>query len=69
MAVGINIKSKPMDKVRADVPVHEVTKADLVRFNFFIDRAELKALKAEAFAREVSVADIVREAIDARKNK
>ena len=63
------LKSKPLDKVRASVPVEEVTKGDLVRFNFFIDRVTLKALKAEAFAREVSVADLVRDAINARRSK
>jgi hypothetical protein len=47
--------------------VHEVTRGDLVRFNFFIDRAQLKALKGEALDRDVSVADLVREALEARK--
>lgn len=61
------IKSKPLDQVRADVPVQDVTKGDLVRFNFYIDRAKLKALKTEALERDVSVADLVREALDMRK--
>ena len=61
------LRSKPLDEVRADVPVQEVTKDDLVRFNFFIDRAKLKALKTEALERDVSVADLVREALDKRK--
>jgi hypothetical protein len=70
MAVtGIAIKTKPLSEVRPDVPLHEVTKGDLVRFNFFIDRAQLKALKTEALDREVSVADLVREALDARQRK
>lgn len=69
MAIGIKIKSKPMANVRPDVPVDEVNKGDLVRFNFFIDRVQLKALKTEAFNREVSVADIIREALEARSSK
>jgi hypothetical protein len=64
------IKSKSLDKVRPDVPVQQVaTTGELVRFNFFIDRAKLKALKTEALERDVSVADLVREALDARVNK
>jgi hypothetical protein len=63
------LKEKSPDQVRQSVPVHEVTRGDLVRFNFFIDRAQLKALKGEALDRDVSVADLVREALDARKHK
>ena len=63
------IKSKSLDKVRADVPTAAAAQGDLVRFNFFIDRAKLKALKGEARDRNVSVADLVREALDARASK
>lgn len=63
------LKSKPLDKVRDTLPLDEVTKGDLVRFNFFIDRVTLKALKTEALEREVSVADLVRDAIKTRKSK
>jgi hypothetical protein len=63
------IKSKSLDKVRADVPTAAAAQGDLVRFNFFIDRAKLKALKGEALDRNVSVADLVREALDARASK
>jgi hypothetical protein len=60
------IKSKPVDQVRADVPTAAAAQGDLVRFNFFISRAKLKALKTEALERDASVADLVREALDAR---
>lgn len=63
------LKSKPLDKVRDTLPLDEVTKGDLVRFNFFIDRVTLKALKTEALEREVSVADLVRDAIKASRSK
>ena len=63
------LKDKPMTEVRATVPVQEVTKGDLVRFNFFIDRVTLKALKTEALDRDVSVADLVRDAINAHRRK
>ena len=63
------IKSKSLDKVRADVPTAAAAQGDLVRFNFFIDRAKLKALKGEALDRNVSVADLAREALDARASK
>lgn len=63
------LTSKPLAKVRDTIPLDEVTKGDLVRFNFYIDRVTLKALRAEAFAAEVSVADLVRKAIAARKRK
>jgi hypothetical protein len=59
--------AKPMDKVRPDVPVQEVTKGDMVRFNFFISSVTLKALKTEAFTREVSVGEIIREALESRR--
>lgn len=62
------LKSKPLDKVRDTVPLDEVTKGDLVRFNFFIDRVTLKALKTEALERDVSVADLVRDAIKAYRS-
>jgi hypothetical protein len=51
--------------VRADVPTAAAAQGDLVRFNFFIDRAKLKVLKQEALDRNVSVADLVRQALDA----
>ena len=60
------IKSKSLDKVRAEVPTAAAAHGDLVRFNFFIERAKLKALKTEALDRDVSVADLVREALDTR---
>lgn len=63
------IKSKPLDQVRADVPTAAVRGGELVRFNFFIERTRLKALKQEALDRDMSVADLVREALDARVNK
>lgn len=69
MANPLTIKTKKPADVRPTVPVDEVTKGDLVRFNFFIDRVTLKALKTEALEREVSVADIVRDAIKERRRK
>ena len=63
------IKSKSLDKVRAEVPTAAAAQGELVRFNFFIDRAKLKALKGEALDRNVSVADLVREALDARASR
>lgn len=63
------LKEKPLSQVRADVPTAAAAQGELVRFNFFINRAKLKALKTEALARDVSVADLVREALDARVSK
>lgn len=69
MANPLTIKTKKPADVRQTVPVDEVTKGDLVRFNFFIDRVTLKALKTEALEQEVSVADLVRDAIKERRRK
>ena len=63
------IKSKSLDKVRADVPTAAAAQGGLVRFNFFIDRTKLKVLKQEALDRNVSVADLVRQALDAWVSK
>lgn len=69
MAKPLTIKTKKPEDVRLTVPVDEVMQGDLVRFNFFIDRVTLKALKTEALEREVSVADLVRDAIKASRSK
>lgn len=63
MAVGIKVKSKPLDQVRVDVPVGEVATGEQVRFNVIIDKATRKAWKTAAAERDTTVADMLRQAM------
>jgi hypothetical protein len=60
---GIKVKSKPLDQVRADVPVDEVATGEQVRFNVIIDKATRKAWKTAAAERDTTVADMLRQAM------
>lgn len=63
------LKSKPLDQVRADVPVQDVAEAtpapggELVRVAFAVDKATRKAWQFEALARDTTVSDMMREAM------
>lgn len=63
MAIGIKVKSKPLDQVRADVPVGEVATGEQVRFNVIIDKATRKEWKTAAAERDTTVADMLRQAM------
>lgn len=61
------LKSKPLDQVRSDVPVQDVTTpapgGELVRVAFAVDKATRKAWQFEALARDTTVSDMMREAM------
>ncbi len=65
------LKTKPLDKVRSDVPVQDVApgqeaqqpKEDLVRVAFAVDKATRKAWQFEALERDTTVSDMMREAM------
>lgn len=59
------LKTKPLDQVRADVPVSEVAQSgEKVRVNFEVDKATRHRWKAEALKRDKPLADLLREAMD-----
>ena len=61
------LKSKPLDQVRADVPVQEVADSapsgDLVRVAFAVDKATRKAWQLEALERDTTLSEMMREAM------
>lgn len=64
MAVtGIKIKSKPLDQVRTDVPVHKVGKSEPVRLNLNIDKEERDEWKIAAVRLGMDVTTLVHEAV------
>lgn len=59
------LKTKPLEQVRADVPVAEVAEAgEKVRVNFEVDKAVRQRWKAEALKRDKPLAGLLREAMD-----
>lgn len=61
MVVGL--KSKPMEKVRADVPVHEVTREDVVRINLNVPESTRQAWKIAAVKAKKPLTDVIVEAM------
>jgi hypothetical protein len=61
------LKSKPLDQVRADVPVQEVADSapggELVRVAFAVDKATRKAWQFEALERDTTLSEMMREAM------
>jgi hypothetical protein len=61
------LKSKPPEEVRADVPVEKVTSdldgADVVRVNLPVPKATRTAWRAEALRRDISLAELIRQAM------
>lgn len=57
------LKSKALDRVRADVPVHKVGKSEPVRLNLNIDKAERDEWKIAAVRLGMDVTTLVHEAV------
>lgn len=61
------LKSKPLDQVRADVPVQEVSgsapSGELVRVAFAVDKATRKSWQLEALERDTTLSEMMREAM------
>lgn len=66
MAVGIQMKSKPLDQVRADVPL---IKEPQVRVNLSVPESVRVAWKIEAAKRRIDVNALVMEVMDKHLNK
>lgn len=63
LKTAIEVRSKPLNQVRADVPVDEVVTGEQVRFNLIIDKATRREWKTAAAARDTTVADLLRQAM------
>ena len=57
------LKSKPLETVRKDVPVHEVVREDMVRINFLVPASVRKAWKTAALRADLTVTDLITLAV------
>lgn len=57
------IKSKPLETVRESVPVHLVTRDDIVRVNILVPASTRKAWKAAGLQVDKTVTDMIVEAM------
>jgi hypothetical protein len=62
---GIKVKSKPLDQVRSDVPVSEVTKSETVRLNMNVTKATRDEWKRAAIDLNKDVTSLIHEAMRA----
>lgn len=58
------LKSKPLEEVRPSVPVHEVTKEDLVRINFQVPASVRTRWKTAAAQMDRSMTDLLIESMN-----
>lgn len=65
----MGLKSKPLDLVRASVPVHEVTKEEMVTVYFNVAKSIKRRWMAEAFQREMTLTDFIIETMEASLGK
>jgi hypothetical protein len=63
------LKSKPLEAVRPNVPVHEVAKHEMVRVNLLVPAAVRKQWKAAALASDKTLTELILEAMEARLTK
>ena len=57
------LKSKPLEDVRPDVPVHEVTREEMVRVNILVPASTRKAWKTAGLRVDKTVTDMIVEAM------
>lgn len=58
------LKSKPLEAVRADVPVREVARGELVRVNLNVSEATRTAWKMLALQKGMTLGDLIIEAMN-----
>lgn len=63
------LKSKPLESVRSDVPVHEVTQEELVRVNILVPASLRRAWKTEAARGDTTITDLILKAMLARNSE
>jgi len=57
------LKSKPLEDVRADVPIHEVSREEMVRVNILVPASTRKAWKTAGLRVDKTVTDMIVEAM------
>jgi hypothetical protein len=57
------LKSKPLDAVRPEVPVDQVTREDMVRINFLVPASTRKAWKRVALDEGVTLTELISKAM------
>lgn len=60
------LKSKPLEAVRPDVPLHEVSREDMVRINFLVPASVRKEWKSAALREDKTMTEIIVEAMQNR---
>ena len=60
------LKSKPLESVRADLPLHEVSREEMVRVNFLVPASVRKAWKGAALREDKTLTDLIVEAMETR---
>jgi hypothetical protein len=60
------LKSKPLDAVRPDVPVHEVSREEMVRVNFLVPASLRKEWKGAALREDKTLTELILEAMQTR---
>lgn len=63
MAVGIGVKTKPLDQVRATVPVRDAARGEVVRLNLNIDKHLRADWKRAAIDLDTDLTTLVHEAM------
>jgi hypothetical protein len=57
------LKSKPLEAVRPDVPVHQVARQDMVRINFLVPASTRKAWKLAALDEGITLTELISKAM------
>jgi hypothetical protein len=65
----MGLKSKSLDLVRPSVPVHEVTKEDMVRINMNVPKSVRQNWKFAALERDLPMTDLIIEAMNTYLSK
>jgi len=59
----MGLKSKPLDQVRASVPVHEVTREDVVRININVPESLRQKWKMASVQKKKPMTDMIIDAM------
>jgi len=60
------LKSKPLENVRSDVPVHEVSREDMVRVNVIVPSSLRKDWKSAALREDKTLTELIIDAMKIR---
>lgn len=60
------LKRKPLEDVPPDVPVHEVSREDMVRVNFLVPASVRKEWKGAALREDKTLTELITEAMQMR---